>query len=78
MAGRGFGKTKAGAEWVRNLAETKQAYRIALVAPTATGVRDVVVKRESAILSVSPKGSVQFTPVRPAAHLAQRRHRRVL
>jgi phage terminase large subunit-like protein len=54
MAGRGFGKTKAGAEWVRNLAETQQAQRIALVAPTAADVRNVMVEGESGILAVCP------------------------
>ncbi len=32
MAGRGFGKTRAGAEWVRGLAEASPATRIALIA----------------------------------------------
>ena len=54
MAGRGFGKTKAGAEWVRYLAESKQARRIALVAPTAADARDVMVEGESGILAISP------------------------
>ncbi len=53
MAGRGFGKTKAGAEWVRHIAENKLASRIALVGPTAADVRDVMVEGESGILSVS-------------------------
>ena len=30
MAGRGFGKTRAGAEWVRWLAESRRARHIAL------------------------------------------------
>ncbi|MEL6530436.1 MAG: ATP-binding protein, partial [Pseudomonadota bacterium] len=30
MAGRGFGKTRAGAEWVRIVAETHSEARIAL------------------------------------------------
>ena len=38
MAGRGFGKTKAGAEWVRWLAEESRASRIALVGSTAADV----------------------------------------
>jgi hypothetical protein len=54
MAGRGFGKTKAGAEWVRYLAETGQARRIALVAPTEDDVRGVMVEGNSGILAVSP------------------------
>jgi Terminase large subunit, T4likevirus-type, N-terminal len=53
MAGRGFGKTKAGAEWVRHLAENKLASRIALVGPTAADVRDVMVEGVSGIVAVS-------------------------
>ena len=54
MAGRGFGKTKAGAEWVRHLAETKQAKRIALMAPTAAAIRNVMIEGQSGILAVCP------------------------
>src|SRR5215218_7509890 len=35
LAGRGFGKTRTGAEWVRARVERGQAGRIAVVAPTA-------------------------------------------
>jgi hypothetical protein len=52
--GRGAGKTRCAAEWVRHLAESGQARRIALVAPTAADVRDTVVEGESGILAVSP------------------------
>lgn len=52
LAGRGFGKTRTGAEWVRGL--VKQGYgRIALVAPTAADIRDVMIDGESGVLSVS-------------------------
>lgn len=54
MAGRGFGKTRCGAEWVR--AEAKLVGRIALVGPTAADVRDVMVEGESGLLAVSPPG----------------------
>jgi Terminase large subunit, T4likevirus-type, N-terminal len=54
LAGRGFGKTKAGAEWVRDIAEKKIASRIALVAPTAADARDVMIEGESGILNVCP------------------------
>ena len=54
MAGRGFGKTKAGAEWVRHLAETGQAKRIALMAPTAAAIRNVMIEGQSGILAISP------------------------
>ncbi len=52
MAGRGFGKTKAGPEWVRHLAETGQAERIALMAPTAAAIRNVMIEGKSGILAV--------------------------
>ena len=38
LAGRGFGKTRAGAEWVHNLAEQHPGARIALVGGTAEDV----------------------------------------
>lgn len=54
MAGRGFGKTRAGAEWVRSRVESGAAHRIALIGATAADVRDVMVEGESGILAVSP------------------------
>ncbi|MEW5724776.1 MAG: terminase family protein [Thermodesulfobacteriota bacterium] len=54
LAGRGFGKTRAGAEWVRSVAESGKVRRIALVAPTAADVRDVMVEGESGIMAISP------------------------
>lgn len=53
LAGRGFGKTRTGAETVRKLVETGQVERVALVAPTAGDARDVMVEGKSGILSVS-------------------------
>lgn len=52
LAGRGFGKTRTGAEWVREKKE--RCGRIALVAPTAGDARDVMVEGESGILACSP------------------------
>src|ERR1700746_2963944 len=53
MAGRGFGKTRCGAEWVR--AEVKAGRRrIALVGPTAADARNVMVEGESGVLAISP------------------------
>jgi phage terminase large subunit-like protein len=53
LAGRGSGKTRTGAEFVR--ASVKAGCRrIALVAPTAADARDVMVEGESGILGVSP------------------------
>lgn len=53
LAGRGFGKTRSGAEWIRAVAEGKRAGRIALVAEDAGDARDVMVEGESGILAVS-------------------------
>jgi phage terminase large subunit-like protein len=54
LAGRGFGKTRTGAEWVRSEVESNRRSRIALVAPTAADARDVMVEGESGILAISP------------------------
>src|ERR1700680_935821 len=54
LAGRGFGKTRTGAEWVRNLVETGAAGRIALVAPTAGDCRDIMLEGASGIMTISP------------------------
>ncbi len=51
MAGRGFGKTRTGAEWIRT--QVKSGCRnLSLVAPTAADVRDVMVEGESGLLSL--------------------------
>jgi predicted phage terminase large subunit-like protein len=53
MAGRGFGKTRTGAEWVRDQVK-KGRKRIAIITPTSADARDVAVEGESGILSISP------------------------
>lgn len=57
LAGRGFGKTRSGAEWVRDQVERKSAQRIALVAPTARDARLVMVEGESGLLKIAPEGT---------------------
>ena len=54
LAGRGFGKTRTGAELVRARVTAGTARRVALVAPTAADARDVMVEGESGILAISP------------------------
>lgn len=54
LAGRGFGKTRSGAEWVREQIESEACSRMALIGPTASDVRDVMVEGESGILAISP------------------------
>lgn len=51
LAGRGFGKTRTGAEWVREQIKAGRK-RVALIAPTASDARDVMVEGESGILAV--------------------------
>jgi phage terminase large subunit-like protein len=53
MAGRGFGKTRIGGEWIREKQSAGYG-RFALVGPTAGDARDVMVEGESGILAISP------------------------
>jgi phage terminase large subunit-like protein len=54
LAGRGFGKSRTGAEYIRARVEAGVSKRIALVGRTAGDVRDVMVEGESGIMAVSP------------------------
>ena len=56
MAGRGSGKTRAGAEWVHEQVAAG-CKRIALVGATAADVRDVMVEGESGILATARPGA---------------------
>lgn len=53
-AGRGWGKTRVGAEAVRECVERHGYRRVGLIAPTAADARDVMVEGESGLLAVSP------------------------
>ena len=62
LAGRGWGKTRTGAEWVKEQVEAG-ARRIAFVAETAADARDVMVEGESGILNIYPaKDAPQYEP----------------
>lgn len=52
VAGRGFGKTRAGAEWVREMALANPGCRIALVGRTHKDVHGTMIYGESGILAV--------------------------
>ena len=54
LAGRGWGKTRTGAETVRAWVESGRCSRIALVSETAADGRDIIAEGESGILSVCP------------------------
>ena len=60
LGGRGAGKTRAGAEWVRTMVEGSRpldkgtARRVALVGETLDQVREVMIFGDSGILACSP------------------------
>lgn len=58
LAGRGFGKTRTGAEW--SIQQAKTLERGALIGPTAADTRDILVEGESGILACAP---ATFRPV---------------
>lgn len=63
LGGRGCGKTRAGAEWVRAKAKTEG--RIALIAPTFNDAREVMLDGESGLLHIGlPSERPSFSPTR--------------
>jgi phage terminase large subunit-like protein len=54
MAGRGSGKTRSGAEYIRQVKNI--ASPIALIGATAADVRDVMVRGPAGLLSIAPPG----------------------
>ena len=72
LGGRGSGKTRAGAEWVRAQVEGSTPLapgprsRIALLAETADQARDVMVLGESGLLACTPRDR------RPTFHVSRR------
>lgn len=54
IAGRGFGKSRTGAEWVREEEQAGRATRIALIGETAKDTRDVMVEGPSGLLACYP------------------------
>lgn len=61
MAGRGFGKTRTGAEFIRMEVQARRMGRVALVGPTASDVRDVMVEGESGLLEVCRRAGFEAT-----------------
>lgn len=61
MAGRGFGKTRAGAEWVHALANAKRGVRIALVGATMHEARSIMVEGVSGLLRVAKLNGERLT-----------------
>lgn len=68
LAGRGFGKTRMAAEWVREKAKdlSQGPLRFLLVARTAADVREVIVEGEALALDTpvaSPQSPTGFVPI---------------
>lgn len=71
LAGRGFGKTRCGAEWIREEVTAKRAGRIALIAETQKDLEEVMVFGDSGIWSVFPrdqKPKITKKPIRVEFH----------
>lgn len=56
LAGRGWGKTRTGAEWLRSQRET--APRMAIIAPTFADARDTCVEGESGLRAICREGEI--------------------
>jgi phage terminase large subunit-like protein len=65
LAGRGWGKTRTGAEWVRE--QVKSYPLVNIIGATADDARDIMIEGESGILSVCPDHE------RPAYLVSKRR-----
>ncbi|MEL6323482.1 MAG: terminase family protein [Pseudomonadota bacterium] len=70
LGGRGAGKTRAGAEWIRHIAANKssaRAPRIALVSEAYADAREVMIEGPSGLKNIGP------VPARPAYESSRRR-----
>ena len=67
LAGRGWGKTRAGAEWVNEQVREKRYGRFHLVGATASDVRDIMVEGPSGVIPIShPDERPQYRPTKRA------------
>jgi predicted phage terminase large subunit-like protein len=66
MAGRGFGKTRTGAEYIRKQVMARRMERVAIVGPTAADVRDVMIEGESGLLACCDRAGIiaKYNPSR--------------
>lgn len=55
IAGRGFGKTRSGAEWTRDSATSGRFKHVNLIGATADDARDIMIEGESGVLAVCPR-----------------------
>jgi Uncharacterized conserved protein len=75
MAGRGFGKTRAGAEWIYKIGNARPGARIALVGATIADARTVMVEGVSGVLArQAAQGAAGVGAGAGPADLAERKH----
>ncbi len=67
LAGRGFGKTRTGAEWIRACVAQHPRCRIALVAASYSEAREVMIEGESGLMAIAPEHA------RPHYEISRRR-----
>ncbi|MEN9855855.1 MAG: hypothetical protein RLZZ157_981, partial [Pseudomonadota bacterium] len=67
LGGRGSGKTRAAAEWVRSQMENQHCARMALIGPTIADVRDVMIEGISGLQAIASLGA------RPRFEVSRRR-----
>ena len=58
MAGRGFGKTRSGAEYIRKRVQSGEAQRVIIAGQTAADVRDIMIQGESGLEAVCERAKV--------------------
>lgn len=64
IAGRGFGKTETGAQWIKHRVENEGAKSIALIAETQKDLEEVLVPRILKVSSPDNRPTVRTRPVR--------------
>jgi phage terminase large subunit-like protein len=57
LAGRAFGKTRAAAEHIREVADSGKVRHIGLIGATSASIRDIMVNGPSGIMSIVPNYS---------------------
>lgn len=62
MTGRGWGKTRTAAEYIRDLVMNEGYRRPAIVGRNAPDVRDIMVEGPSGLMNISPPGEVFYEP----------------
>lgn len=58
MAGRGFGKTRTGAEWIRKRVQTGAGKHIIIAGPTSADIRDIMIQGESGLEAVCERAGL--------------------